>query len=89
MTTLDAVVIREALAGYQAANDVVEAERRERLASMTDDEARAIDRELYGYWIGLPGWTKEGLERLEPLRLESLLAVRQAFARLAAALEDR
>lgn len=83
MRTLDPVAIRETLAGYAVADEAIDVERIERLAAMTDDEARAIDRELYAFWVGMPSWTREGLERLEPLQLESLLAMRQAFARLA------
>lgn len=82
---LDPVVLREALAGYAIANEFMEAELIQQLASMTDDEARAIDRDLYAFWAGLPAWTREGLERLEPLQLESLLAARQAFERMAKA----
>ncbi len=83
--TLDPVAIREALAGYAIANQVIEAELIEQLASMTDAEARAIDRDLYAFWAGMPAWTREGLERLEPLQLELLLATRQAFEQMAMA----
>lgn len=82
---IDPVVVREMLAGYAIANEFMEAELIEQLASMTDDEARATDRDLYSFWAGLPDWTKEGLERLEPLQLESLLAARQAFEQMAVA----
>ena len=84
MGTLDATLVRETLAGYAAANDVIEAERIEWLANLSNDEARAIDRSLYASWDGFPAWTKVGLERLEPLQLEGLLTIRQAFARMAA-----
>ena len=46
MTSLDPVVIREALAGYQAANDVIEAERREQLAQTTSAKSWAQWREM-------------------------------------------
>jgi hypothetical protein len=82
---LDLVEVREVLAGYAIANECMEAELIEQLASMTDDEARATDRDLYTFWAGLPAWTKEGLEHLEPLQLESLLATRQAFEQMAVA----
>lgn len=84
--TLDPVAIREALAGYAVANQVIEAELIEQLASMTDAEARAIDRDLYAFWAGMPAWTREGLERLGPLQLESLLETRHAFEQMAIAL---
>ncbi len=82
---LDPVVVREVLAGYAIANEFMEAELIEQLASMSDDDARAVDRDLYAFWAGLPAWTREGLERLEPLQLESLLATRQAFEQMAVA----
>ncbi len=85
MSTLNATLVRETLAGYAAANEVTEAERIEWLANLSDDEARAIDRALYASWYGFPAWTKAGLERLEPFQLEGLLTIRQAFARMAAA----
>lgn len=83
MTNLDPTAIRKTLAGYAAANDIVEAERMQRLATMTDTEARAIDRDLFAGWMGLPPWTREGLDRLQLFQLESLLAIRQAFAQMA------
>lgn len=82
---LDPVVVREVLAGYAIANEFMEAELIEQLASMTDSEAHTTDQDLYAFWAGLPAWTREGLERLEPLQLESLLAARQAFEQMALA----
>lgn len=43
---LDPLFVREVLAGYAAANEVTEAERQERLARMTTEEALAIWRDL-------------------------------------------
>lgn len=88
MKTLNAVVIREALAGYAVANEVIEAERREGLATMTDEEARDIDRQLYASWQSLPDWARVGLERLDLFQLESLLAMRRAFQRMAESRTD-
>jgi hypothetical protein len=85
MTHLDLAAIRETLAGYAAANYVIETERIQRLANMTDTEARAIDRDLFAGWTGLPPWTRAGLDRLDLFQLESLLAMRQAFAKMAEA----
>lgn len=85
LSKLDPILVREVLAGYAIANEFIEAELIEQLATMTDGEARATDRDLYAFWAGLPAWTKEGLERLEPLQLESVLATRQAFEQMAVA----
>jgi hypothetical protein len=82
---LDPVVVREMLAGYAIANEFMEAELIEQLASMSDEDARAVDRDLYAFWARLPAWTREGLERLEPFQLESLMATRQAFEQMALA----
>lgn len=82
---LDPVVVRETLAGYAIANELMEAELIEQLALLSNDKARAVDRDLYAFWAGLPAWTRDGLERLEPLQLESLLATRQAFEQMATA----
>lgn len=86
--TLNADVIREALAGYAVANEVIEAERRKGLATMTDEEARDIDRQLYASWQSLPDWARVGLERLDLFQLESLLAMRRAFQRMAESRTD-
>lgn len=85
LSKLDPVLVREMLAGYAIANEFIETELIEQLATMTDEEAHATDRDLYAFWAGLPAWTREGLERLEPLQLESLLATREAFEQMARA----
>jgi len=73
--------VRETLSGYAQAAAVVERERMERLAWMTPAETRAIYDDLCRSWST---WGKaQDLERLEQWRLETLLAVREAMARLA------
>jgi hypothetical protein len=47
---LQADAVREVLAGYARANGVIEDERRERLAWMTPEEARAIYDDLLMVW---------------------------------------
>ena len=79
---MDETVIREALAGYAVANEVIEGEHVARLQRMTLDEARVIWRDLVTSWETSPQ-TTEGLERLAMWRVETLVAVRQAFEKAA------
>ena len=72
----------EAIEGYTQANAFLEAERIERLAHLTPEEARAEFDELTEGWEALP-YKGEGLERLEMWRLETLIAVRSAFEKMA------
>jgi len=72
--------VRETLSGYARAAAVTERERMERLARMTSEEAHAIYDALCRSWSA---WRNaQDLERLERWRLETLLAVREAMARL-------
>ena len=80
---LQADLIREALAGYARANEVIENERMDRLARMTAEQARAIYDELVETWWGSA--SREGSERLDLWRAETLIAVRRAFEQLARA----
>ena len=80
---LQANLIREALAGYARANEVIENERMERLARMTSEQARAIYDELVETWWASP--SREGSERLDLWRAETLIAVRRAFEQVARA----
>ena len=76
--------VRETLSGYAQAAAFVERERMERLARMTPEEAHAIYDDLCHSW---PAWGRaRDLERLEQWRLETLLAVREAMARLSRAM---
>ena len=76
--TLDKQAIREALAGYAAAAEVIERERRERLARMTPDESSAIFLGLLQSGQALIGNPSE-LDVFEERRLAETLAVRQVF----------
>ena len=80
---LQANLIREALAGYARANEVIENERVERLARMTPEQARAIYDELVETWWGSA--SREESERLDLWRVETLITVRRAFEQLARA----
>ena len=79
-------LIRETLAGYARANEVIEAERMERLASMTPEESRAIYDDLVDFWWNSAA--REGSEHLALWRAETLIAVRRAFEQLARARGD-
>jgi hypothetical protein len=72
--------VRETLSGYARAAVVTERESMERLARMTEEEARAIYDDLCQSWSAQRD--TQDLERLERWRLETLLAVREAMARL-------
>lgn len=80
---LDPTVVREMLAGYAAANDVVEAERRQQLARMTTAEALAIWRDLASSFNARLD-LHENLDRLDLWQLEGLLIIRRTFDQLAA-----
>jgi hypothetical protein len=81
---LQADVVREVLAGYARANEVIEKERMERLARMTPEEAHAIYDDLVKGWRA-PMSPAEA-ERLDLWRAETLIAVRRAFQALAEAM---
>ncbi len=82
--TLDPILLREALAGYTAANEVTEAERQERLAPMTTDEALAIWRDLMKGLNEHPERLRH-LTRLDLWQAEGLVALRRALDRMAEA----
>ena len=73
-------MVCETLSGYARAAAVIERERMERLARMTPEEAHAIYDDLCRSWSARED--ARDLERLERWRLETLLAVREAMARL-------
>ena len=80
---LQADAVREVLAGYARANEVIEEERMERLARMTPQEARAIYDDLVkGRRAPM---SPDQAERLDLWRAETLIAVRRAFQALAEA----
>ncbi len=81
---LKPLVVREALAGYAAASQVIEAERAARLARMTPAEARAIFDSLVatGTQTEIP---QSELQRLDRWRMKTLLEVRRVFEQLARA----
>jgi hypothetical protein len=80
---MDKTVIREMLAGYAVANEVLEEERAKRLATLSPEEALAMARDLEASWEATA--SHEGLDRLETWRLETKLKVRRAFEAMARA----
>ena len=72
----------EFIDGYARANAFTEQERMDRLARLTPEQARAQWDDLTEGWEALPD-KGEGLERLEMWRVETLIAVRRAFERMA------
>jgi hypothetical protein len=78
---LQADVVREILAGYARANEVIKQERMERLARMTPEEARAVYDDLVNGWCA-PASPAEA-QRLDLWRAETLIATRRAFQALA------
>ncbi len=75
-------ILLQSLRGYEEANRFIEAERRARLAQMTDDEARTL---FDGLNQGIEELNAEEKTRLAAFRLEHHLIVRQAMLRLAQA----
>ena len=73
-------ILREMLAGYAVANEVIERERIERLRKMTPE--RSWD-EYAALWQWHQTFKREddteGLRRLEDWRLQGKFAMRQAF----------
>jgi len=88
-TPLDKQAMREALAGYVTAAEVIEQERIERLRRMTPEESlRDYAALVVFHWRWLQALSEieqEGLRRLEQRRLEEKLAVRRAFEKVALA----
>ena len=75
--------IAEMIHAYSRAEGFLEAERMDRLARMTPEEARAIFNDLCQAWEAVAD-RQAGLDRLEPLRIERLVQTRRAFEWLAA-----
>ncbi|OQX60930.1 MAG: hypothetical protein B5M51_09405 [Anaerolinea sp. 4484_236] len=79
MTQLNRESVLKTLRGFEEVNRITEAERRERLANMTDEEARAIFDDLNQ---SIEELTPEEKKRLELFRLEHHLKVRKAMAKM-------
>jgi hypothetical protein len=79
---IDLDILLQTLAGYAEANAVAEAERRARLQTMTEPQARAIFNDLCATWYRqvMDGgdW-----ERFDQWRIQHKIVLRQALDRLA------
>lgn len=75
---LDAVAIREVLAGYALANKVIETRRQAILAQMSRAEALAIWRDLMRGLNERPEMHRN-LDRLDLWQVEGLITVRRAL----------
>ena len=83
MSQLNREIVLKTMRGFEEVNRITEAERRERLANMTEERARAIFDDLNQ---PIKELTSEEKKRLEPFRLEHHLKVRKAMAKMAKAL---
>lgn len=81
---LDAAAIRDALAGYALANEVIEAERQATLARMTREDALATWRDLMRGFNERPEM-RQNLDRLDLWQVEGLLTIRRALDLMAEA----
>jgi phytoene/squalene synthetase len=81
---LEPAAIRETLAGYAAASEIVETERQRMLARLTREEALAIWRDLMKGFNEHPERQRH-LHRLDLWQAEGLVALRRALDRLAEA----
>lgn len=79
---IDKRVIREALAGYAVAAEVIEQERIEQLRRMTPQESWQVFAVLLERGRSFAG-DRRSLEVFEAARLDNLLFIRRVFERLA------
>lgn len=79
---LDRHILLQTLDGYVEVNAITDAERRARLRTMTDAEARAIFDDLCTSWERL-GNSGGEWERLNNQRIEQKILLRRAFEQLA------
>ena len=87
MTSIDRQQIADMIRAYGRAAPALEAERLQWLAQLTPQEARAIYESLYEAWEH--GGRGGDWRTLDRWRLETKLAVREAFARLAASRSEQ
>lgn len=83
---LDRDLVRKTMAGYAEVNRITDAERRARLATITDEEAWREYAELYRTWTMMGQRADGSWEEIEADRLAEKIALRTAFTSLAKAL---
>ena len=82
---LDPELVRKTMAGFEEVNRITAAERRERLRTMTDAEARAIFDDLCATWLVFRRNQTGDIERVNVRRLKEKIAARRTFAQRAKA----
>lgn len=80
---LDHAIVLQTLSGYAVVNQITETERRTRLQTMTDAEARTIFAALYVTWKKTGRQAGGNWEALARQKLEYHLQLRRAFETLA------
>ncbi len=83
--TLDRDLLLQTLAGYAEVNKITAAERRARLKTMTDAEAREIFESLYETWKRSGQLAGGNWEALARRKIEYKIQIRRAFESLAKA----
>lgn len=77
-------LIREMIAGYAVANEIIEQERIERLRRMTIEQARADYAALFNFHQLFNNKSdQEGLRRIEDWHIQEKIAMRRAFETVA------
>lgn len=82
-TKLNREILLQTLAGYREVNRITEAERRSRLETLTDAEARGMFAALYADWQRSGQRAGGDWEVMAREKLESKVQVRRAFEALA------
>ncbi len=75
--------VAEMIQAYAAAGDFLEAERRQKLANMTQEESRAIFEELYALWSQAGREAGGVWGALNRLKVDHLTEQRRIFEQLA------
>lgn len=82
---LDRDIVLQTLAGYAEVNKITAAERRARLKTMTDAEAREMFESLYETWKRSGQLAGGNWEALARRKIEHKIQIRRAFESLAKA----
>lgn len=80
---LDRETVLQFIKGYMAVNEFTDVERRARLKTMTDEEARKIFASLYETWKRTGKHAGGDWEALARRKLEHKIQLQQAFEILA------
>ncbi len=80
---LDRETVLQSIKGYKVVNEIIDAERRSRLKTMTDEEARKVFASLYETWKRTGKHAGGDWEALARRKLEQRIQLQQAFELLA------